>query len=100
MSDNQAKAIEPWLQALWEQGGTDLLLSGGSPPRIRVDGKLIPLPGAPYSLESKLTRLLSRFSPRVSKQSSKSRWMSTSPFLGMTVPEFVGVSLRRGGRRR
>ena len=47
MSDNQAKAIEPWLQALWEQGGTDLLLSGGSPPRIRVDGKLIPLPGAP-----------------------------------------------------
>ena len=40
-------AIDPWLDRLWEQGGTDLLLSGGSAPRIRVDGKLRPLEGAP-----------------------------------------------------
>jgi twitching motility protein PilT len=40
-------AIDPWLQQLWDQGGSDLLLSGGSAPRIRVDGKLRPLEGAP-----------------------------------------------------
>jgi twitching motility protein PilT len=40
-------AIDPWLDRLWEQGGTDLLLSGDSAPRIRVDGKLRPLEGAP-----------------------------------------------------
>jgi twitching motility protein PilT len=39
--------ISPWLQILWDQGGSDLLLAGGSAPRIRVDGKLRPLEGAP-----------------------------------------------------
>ena len=43
MNENQPMAIEPWLQALWDEGGTDLLLAGGSPPRIRVSGKLSPL---------------------------------------------------------
>jgi twitching motility protein PilT len=39
-------AIEPWLQSLWDKGGSDLLLSNGSPPRIRVDGRLQPIDGA------------------------------------------------------
>jgi twitching motility protein PilT len=47
MSDQATRPIEPWLQQLWEQGGSDLLLSGGSAPRIRVDGKLRPVEGAP-----------------------------------------------------
>ena len=34
------------MQTLWDQGGSDLLLSAGSPPRIRVDGKLRPIDGA------------------------------------------------------
>ena len=46
MSDEATRPIEPWLQQLWDQGGTDLLLSGGSAPRIRVDGQLRPLEGA------------------------------------------------------
>ena len=46
MSNDQNSTIEPWLQTLWDQGGSDLLLSGGSPPRIRVDGKLRPIDGA------------------------------------------------------
>ena len=32
--------ISPWLQMLWDQGGSDLLLTGGSAPRLRVDGQL------------------------------------------------------------
>src|ERR1700691_4907432 len=43
----ETRAIDPWLQQLWDQGGSDLLLSGGSAPRIRVDGQLRPLEGAP-----------------------------------------------------
>jgi twitching motility protein PilT len=39
--------IAPWLQILWDQGGSDLLLAGGSAPRLRVDGKLRPVEGAP-----------------------------------------------------
>lgn len=46
MSNSQSLTIDPWLQKLWDQGGTDLLLSGGSRPRIRVDGKLRPLEDA------------------------------------------------------
>jgi twitching motility protein PilT len=37
--------ISPWLQLLWDQGGSDLLLTGGSSPRLRVDGKLCPIEG-------------------------------------------------------
>jgi twitching motility protein PilT len=37
--------ISPWLQLLWDQGGSDLLLTGGSAPRLRVDGKLRPIEG-------------------------------------------------------
>src|SRR5271154_3409686 len=44
MNNNASTAaIDPWLHQLWDQGGTDLLLSGGSAPRIRVDGKLRPI---------------------------------------------------------
>jgi twitching motility protein PilT len=40
------ESISPWLQTLWDQGGSDLLLTGGSAPRLRVDGKLRPIEGA------------------------------------------------------
>lgn len=46
MSEVPTSSIDPWLQALWDAGGTDLLLSGGSAPRIRVSGKLRPLENA------------------------------------------------------
>ena len=47
MNSIDTGTIAPWLQILWDQGGSDLLLAGGSAPRIRVDGKLRPLEGAP-----------------------------------------------------
>ncbi len=42
------ESISPWLQMLWDRGGSDLLLTGGSAPRLRVDGKLRPIEGASY----------------------------------------------------
>ncbi len=35
--------IDPWLQILWDKHGSDLLLTTGSQPRVRVDGGLRPL---------------------------------------------------------
>jgi len=35
--------IDPLLQQMWDEGGTDLLLTGGSEPRIRVNGGLRPV---------------------------------------------------------
>ena len=39
--------LSPWLEALWESRGSDLLLVPGSAPRLRVNGKLAAIDGAP-----------------------------------------------------
>ncbi len=46
MTDTVDSDIDAWLQATWEQRGSDLLLVGGSAPRIRASGRLLPLEGA------------------------------------------------------
>ncbi|HEV3187312.1 MAG TPA: type IV pilus twitching motility protein PilT [Acidimicrobiales bacterium] len=47
MTESQTSGISPWIEKLWDLGGSDLLLSSDSAPRVRVDGKLRPLEGAP-----------------------------------------------------
>ena len=47
MSASPNERITPWLQILWDRGGSDLLLVAGSPPRVRVDGALQCVDGAP-----------------------------------------------------
>jgi twitching motility protein PilT len=37
--------IEPFLDAVVGAGATDLMLSASSPPRMRIDGRLRPIPG-------------------------------------------------------
>ena len=39
--------IEHYLAALWERGGSDLLITANSPPLMRIDGQLIPIPDEP-----------------------------------------------------
>jgi twitching motility protein PilT len=39
--------IERHLATLWERGGSDLLFTSFSPPLMRVDGELIPIPDEP-----------------------------------------------------
>jgi twitching motility protein PilT len=45
--DIQDGTVDRFLGVLWSKQGSDLLLSIGSPPRIRVDGKLVPIDGEP-----------------------------------------------------
>ena len=40
MSEAQPQSIEPFLRALAEFGGSDLHCKVGSPPRVRIDGRL------------------------------------------------------------
>ena len=50
--------IDPWIEVLWEQGGSDLLLAGGSAPRIRVHGKLNPIEGSPLLTPDQIEELV------------------------------------------
>jgi twitching motility protein PilT len=47
--------IDAWLEELWNLRGTDLLLTSGAPPLIRVDGEMRPVTGgqmfSPISVE-------------------------------------------------
>jgi twitching motility protein PilT len=43
---------------LWDMGGSDLLLAGDSAPRIRVDGKLRPVEGAPILTGEEINTLV------------------------------------------
>lgn len=47
MNNIDIGAITPWLEILWDQKGSDLLLAADSAPRIRLSGKLRPVEGAP-----------------------------------------------------
>ena len=38
--------IDAWLEELWNARGTDLLLTSGAPPLLRVDGEMRPVTGA------------------------------------------------------
>jgi twitching motility protein PilT len=44
--------LDEWLGILHDRNGSDILLTAGSAPLLRVDGQLVPLEGAP-KLESK-----------------------------------------------
>jgi twitching motility protein PilT len=43
----KVESIEAYLKEVIRLGGTDLLLTPGSPVRVRVDGRLVPIKGAP-----------------------------------------------------
>jgi twitching motility protein PilT len=46
MADVNVVAVEPLLQELWNRRGTDLLITVGAPPLVRIDGSLVPVAGA------------------------------------------------------
>jgi twitching motility protein PilT len=39
--------LDALLDILWRSGGTDLIITAGNPPQIRVQGELVPVPGHP-----------------------------------------------------
>ncbi|MEV6046718.1 type IV pilus twitching motility protein PilT [Streptomyces xanthochromogenes] len=57
MSGPSAATIDHLLVELWKRGGSDLLLTTGSAPFLRVDGALRPVEGAPLT-EPEVDRLV------------------------------------------
>ncbi len=39
------EVVDPWLRTTWDADGTDLMLTSGSAPRMRVGGRLRPIGG-------------------------------------------------------
>ena len=50
--------LSPWLRYLWDTSATDLHLAAGSAPRVRIDGKLVPIPEAAPTEEADLTAII------------------------------------------
>lgn len=44
MHEPDLRLLDPWLRYLWDTGATDLHLAAGTPPRVRIDGKLLTVP--------------------------------------------------------
>jgi twitching motility protein PilT len=58
MSGVTLAPIERFLAALWERGGSDLLITAFSPPLIRIDGQLIPIPDEPSLDQERVEQLV------------------------------------------
>jgi twitching motility protein PilT len=62
-------AIDSYLEAMWGLGGTDLHLTAGAPPLVRVDGRLFPIPDlAPLRAEETAQLILGVLTDELSSQ--------------------------------
>jgi twitching motility protein PilT len=55
--------IDPWLDELVRHGGTDIMLTAHTPPRIRIDGRLRPIPNEPALSPAALEHVVSSMLP-------------------------------------
>jgi len=57
---DRSAPIDPWLTELWERGGTDLLLTAGAPPLLRVDGHLQPYDALPALTPAEVDKIVAQ----------------------------------------
>ena len=55
--------MDQLIEALWRAGGSDLHISGGMVPKIRIEGAAQDLPGAPWLLPDQIDHLLAQILP-------------------------------------
>jgi twitching motility protein PilT len=70
---NRAGKIEHLLETLWERKGTDLLLTPGAPPILRIDGELVRLESAPLTADETTTLIRSTFTPEIDEQFARNK---------------------------
>jgi twitching motility protein PilT len=61
-------AIDRYLEALWARGGTDLHITAGASPLVRVDGRMTPLDEPPLSADDATQLILSVLSDDLALQ--------------------------------
>jgi twitching motility protein PilT len=64
MSEPSITPVESYVQELWDRDATDLLLTAGAPPLMRIDGALTPVPGAVPLTPDDTERIVSELSGR------------------------------------
>ena len=93
--------LHRFVEELWAASGSDLMLTEGSPPFVRVDGQLLRLDGEAPLTEEAITRLLHDVLDRDQLErferhndvdfaiSWKSKWLSAIPrsFFSRSVAE-------------
>lgn len=104
MSEVRFDAIEPWIEELWDRGASDLLISSGAPPLLRVDGELTPIAGIDPLTAKDTEVLLERMLPeKLYEQFADHRetdfsfeWRDTARFRGnaFTQRGTVSIALR------
>ena len=57
---SRSAPIDPWLQELWDRKGTDLLLTAGAPPLLRIDGQLEPYDALPALTPAEVDKLVAQ----------------------------------------
>lgn len=58
MARANSEPIDKYLQPLWDRKGSDLLLTAGAPPLLRIDGELRPLDDLPALVPDEIEALL------------------------------------------
>ncbi len=79
--------VDRLLDALWAAKGTDLMLTAGLPPMIRVDGTLAPVPGMAALTADDTDALLAEvLTPSQQRRVEDPSTSSTSPSPGASTP--------------
>ena len=93
--------IDAFLEMLWERGGTDLLVTAGSPLRLRVDGALAVIPGQPALTEAQASELVVRIVGRELTEQLRTRkevdfsfpWKGQARFRGNAFHQQGGYAM-------
>ncbi len=103
MAKAKTDAINRYLQELWDRKGSDLLLTAGAPPWIRVDGRLVQLDEPPLTPEDTetivhavLTENLTTAFERIKEVDFSFNWEGRARFRGNAFKQrgSSGLALR------
>src|SRR5438309_7990315 len=58
MARAKSDLIDQYLEVLWDRRASDLLLTAGAPPLLRIDGMLTPMTGLAALLHEEVARIV------------------------------------------
>ena len=87
--------LEPFLRYLWDAGATDLHLSAGTPPRVRIDGKLVHIPNAAPSTAEELDPMIDGIMAPVDKANYEAVQQADFAFTWRDIARFRANAFRQ-----
>mgnify|MGYP000895777086 CR=1 FL=1 len=97
MSEVNIDVIEPWIKELWDRGASDLLITAGSRPLIRVDGELTPIQRADALDGDAIAALVAHILPEEAHQEFKRHHEVDFSFSWGDVTRFRGNAFTQRG---